>query len=117
MDEIAATELKLFIDNDADLYRQRFIPIIKNLSRKRYNGTYDSQKAIKLFMYLVDDGAKKYSKDFGGHFDKQTRLETARLLRNDFEAEFESGNYYEYKQKYRVALEKKPVKVSSYLRG
>ena len=28
-------ELKLYIDNDSSLYRQRYMPILKNLSRKK----------------------------------------------------------------------------------
>ena len=31
-------ELKLFIDNDASLYRQRYMPILKNLSKKKKKG-------------------------------------------------------------------------------
>ena len=27
-------ELKLYIDNDQDMYRQRYIPLLKNLSKK-----------------------------------------------------------------------------------
>ena len=29
------TELKLYIDNDSSLYRQRYMPILKNLSKKK----------------------------------------------------------------------------------
>ena len=30
--KVEARELKLFIDNDSRLYRQRFLPIMRNLS-------------------------------------------------------------------------------------
>lgn len=40
-DEHAATELKLFVDNDADLYRQRTTPIYRNLVTKMRKGVYD----------------------------------------------------------------------------
>ena len=61
-----ARELKLYIDNDGDLYKQRLIPIVKNIQRKMKSGKYDHKKAPKLWKYLVDDGAKKYAKEFPG---------------------------------------------------
>ena len=61
-----ARELKLYIDNDGDLYKQRLIPIVKNIQRKMKSGKYDHNKAPKLWKYLVDDGAKKYAKEFPG---------------------------------------------------
>ena len=42
-----ARELKIYIDNDTGLYKQRYIPIIKNLS-KIYNGTNISYKHSKF---------------------------------------------------------------------
>lgn len=59
-----ARELKLYIDNDGQLYKQRLIPIVKNIQRKMKSGKYDHKKAPKLWKYLVDDGAKKYQKEF-----------------------------------------------------
>src|SRR2546430_2062306 len=94
-DEIAADELYLFIQNDGDLYRQQFEPIVKNLNRKRAKGEYDSEKAVKLWIYLVDNGARKYIKEFGtpgSHidtvFNRATRLRVATRLRDDYEAEY-----------------------------
>ena len=49
-----AMELKLYIDNDGDLYRQRLVPIVKNIQRKMKSGKYDHSKAPKLWMYLCD---------------------------------------------------------------
>ena len=43
-------ELKLFIDNDASIYRQRYIPILKNLSNKKKQGKYSKGLAKKAFM-------------------------------------------------------------------
>ena len=119
MGEDEARELELFITNDADLYRQRHEPIIANLSKKKYKGVYNHDKAITLMMYLVDDGAKKYFNQFGSSgfldggswnimFDKPTRLMVAKELVDSFETEFGYGNYSGYKQKYLV----KPVRVS-----
>lgn len=100
MDETAARELELYIENDADLYRQQFVPIVKNLMQRRMRGTYDPVKAIRLFMYLMDNGARKYVREFGTHgqkidsmFNRATRLEVARRFRDSFETEAELGNY------------------------
>ena len=40
-----ARELELFTENDADLYRQRIVPIVKNMQRRIAKGDYDSAKA------------------------------------------------------------------------
>ncbi len=108
LDEHAATELKLYIDNDADLYRQRYTPIVKNMTRKKASGKYDRDAAVKGWMYLVDDGAKKYHREFGSGgkwhdmFDKPTREAVAREFRDEFEVEYNLGNYDEYiPKKYR----------------
>ena len=45
-------ELKLYIDNDASIYRQRYMPILKNLSRKKKQGKYRKGLASKAFMYI-----------------------------------------------------------------
>jgi hypothetical protein len=59
------SELKIFIDNDGDLYRQQYTPILKNLTTKLARGVYDKTKAEKIWMYLVENGAKKYTKEYG----------------------------------------------------
>lgn len=99
----AATELKLFIENDADLYRHHGLPILKNLANKAANGEFNREKAIKLYMYLMENGAKKYVKENGGPgdqwheiFNLPTRREAAREFINDFEAEYKTGNYDRY---------------------
>ena len=65
LDSDAVNELDSFIMNDEDLYRRRFMPIISNIRRKMKRGVYDHEKVIKLWMYLVDDAAKKYVSEFG----------------------------------------------------
>ena len=75
-------ELKLYIDNDASLYRQRYMPILKNLSSKKKQGKYRKGLASKAFMYLIDDGAKRYTKSYGGNdrdmFPKRQRKDLAK---------------------------------------
>lgn len=60
-----AYELELFMENDGQLYRQQFIPIIKNIQRKIKSGKYDHSQAPKLWMYYVENGLKKYAKELG----------------------------------------------------
>ncbi len=100
MDDQAATELKLYIDNDADLQRQQGSSILKNLATKKAQGKYKHDLAVKLYGYLVENGAKKYAKEFGSPgqawhqmFPPSTRKEVAEDLTRDFEGEFELGNY------------------------
>jgi len=90
--ESVARELILFIENDGELYHQRTMPIMKNLARKMRKDTYDPMKAVKLWMYLVDDGAKKYTKEMGSPGDvwhemwpRKIRLRVAMDLSEQFE--------------------------------
>jgi hypothetical protein len=92
-DEDSVNELVLYIDNDGDLYRQQTTSIMKNLAKKILKGTYDSTKAVKLWQYLADSGAQKYTKEFGnggktsfGVFTSADRKEVARELAKTFEA-------------------------------
>ena len=82
-------ELKLYIDNDASLYRQRYMPILKNLSKKKKKGQYRKRLASKAFIYLIDDGAKRYVRSYGGNhldvFPKRQR----KSLAKDYVEEFE----------------------------
>ena len=92
-DEHAETELKLYIENDRDLYRQQIVPIIKNVQKKMKADKYDHIKAPKLWMYLVDNGAKKYVKEFVGNikdtFPKDVRQSVAVQFANEYKAEIE----------------------------
>jgi hypothetical protein len=97
MDKHGADELELFIDNDGDLYRQQTTPIIKNLATKMAKGQYDHAKAVKLWGYLMEAGAKKYAKEFGGTwnlmFSVATRKECAERFAKAFEAQWANGEY------------------------
>jgi len=87
IDSDAVNELDTYIMNNETLYRRRFMPIISNIKRKMKRGVYDHEKSIKLWMYLVDDAAKKYVKEFGSveqdvqdMFPKETRLHLASVM-------------------------------------
>lgn len=40
-------ELRTFANNNSDLYRHSFMPVVNNLGKKMDKGTYDSDKATK----------------------------------------------------------------------
>jgi hypothetical protein len=99
-DTHAATELKLYIDNDGDLYRRQTTSILKSLATKKTRGEYKHDLAVKAFGYLVEAGAKKYANEFEPNrrvwhqmFDAPTRKAVAEELAKDFEGEFALGNY------------------------
>ena len=91
VDKHMVTELKLYIENDGDLYKQRLIPIVKNIQKKMKSGKYDHKQAPKLWMYLVTDGAKKYAKEFPGvKFNKQEKEAVAQEFADDYRDELEA---------------------------
>src|SRR3990167_6374029 len=90
-DQHAARELEVFIENDGNLYRQMYTPIIKNLTTKVARGQYDHAKAVKGFMYLVDEGGKRDVNEFHisgtwhETFNTATRRAVAESLAKSFE--------------------------------
>jgi hypothetical protein len=99
-DEAATQELKLYTENDGNIYKSQTTYILKNLATKKVRGTYDREKAVDLFMYLTETGAKKYVKEFGSPrdvwhemFPTSVRREVAAAWRDEFETEYDLGNY------------------------
>ena len=90
-------ELKQYIDNDASLYRQRYMPILKNLSKKKKKGQYRKRLAQKAFMYLIDDGAKRYVRSYGGNardvFPKRQRKQLAKEYVEEFEQIYDDQEF------------------------
>src|SRR5207245_3901161 len=103
VDRIAADELELWIlhgPNAGRLSYQQGIPIIKNLATKKARGIYDHEKAVKLYMYFVEAGARDYNEYHSstvgvGIFNKSTREVVARNLTKMFEEEYALGNYHD----------------------
>lgn len=117
-DESVATELVLFVDNDEDLYRQQFLPIIKNIARKIKRGVYNPQLAVKLWMDLMESGAKKYIKEIGGldedtasswheAFPKNIREMAAKEMSEREYNKIINGEYDTYLDSQGIHLEKK----------
>ena len=99
-DSDAVNELDSYIMNNEELYRRRFMPIITNIKRKMKKGTYDHEKVIKLWMYLVDDAAREYVKEYGSPdqdvkdmFPKETRLKVAQVIADREKENIEKGEY------------------------
>ena len=100
VDSNATNELDLYIMNNEDLYRRRFMPIIQNLRRKITKNTYDHEKAKNLWQYLIDDAAKEYVREFGTQgedvkdmFPRETRVRVAEIIAD---REFENLKQGEY---------------------
>ena len=93
---IEARELELFTENDRALART-FTAIYKKLINKQATGKYSKTKAIQEFKYVVEEGAKRYVKEFGGTWFKMfppaVRKEVAAAFRDCFEAEAALGNF------------------------
>jgi len=100
IDSDAVNELDTYIMNNEDLYRRRFMPIISNIKKKIKKNVYDHEMAQKLWMYLVDDAAKEYVKEFGSTqddiatmFPKETRQQVARVISDRELENIKQGEY------------------------
>lgn len=112
IDDQAATELELYINNTAELYPQ-LSSIHKNLATKKARKQYKHDLAVKAFGYVVEAGAKRYVQEFGGvwhqMFPVPTRKAVAEELARTFESEEALGNYrHLLPKKYQTA--EKPSK-------
>jgi hypothetical protein len=95
-----ARELKLYLDNDRELYERLMRDYYGNLVKKLAAGRYNRALSPKLFMYFVEVAARSYCRDhcssereWSQVFDKATRMEVAEELADDFEADIrESGD-------------------------
>ena len=99
-DESVADELRMFIDNDGQLYRGMTTSIHKALVTRKARGQYDKTKAQKAFLNLATAGAKKYAKDVGNDprgwhtmFSMNVRKIVAKEMEDFFRGEMELGNY------------------------
>lgn len=103
VDEQAATELVLYIENTSELSldgpRGQGRSVLLNALRKWRKGTYDEEKAVKLFEYLAEAGAKQYAQEMGNKrtwatmFNVPTRTAAARQLEESFRSGAEQGEY------------------------
>jgi len=103
-DEHAAQELVMFIENTSDLSPDgpsgQGRSVLLNALRKWRKGTYDPARAVTLFGYLVESGAKRYAKEFSSSprewstmFTPATRREAAGQLEASFRNSVKNGEY------------------------
>lgn len=94
-----AEKLKIFADNNKDLYDRSAVPVMQNLTRKFKKGIYDHELAKKLWKYHSDRAAKAYGKEHGNDgfaiFSPAIRKEVAAEFADDFQVELEDGNFHE----------------------
>ena len=68
-----ATELTLFVENEALLYPQ-IKAVVSNLQKKYKKGIFEEQKAIKAFYHVANRGAMLYCQRFGSWSDKYYKM-------------------------------------------
>ena len=92
-------ELVIFATNDGNLYRQRIMPVIKNLALKKAKRSYDPEKSLILWKYVADDAARRYSVEFStgkdsfNIFSPASRREAAKELAEYYQEEID--DYFE----------------------
>lgn len=102
VDEEAAEELLLYLQNDARFWgpRSQGEAIERNYARKWQRGTFDEARAADGYMHVLKAAAQQYTKEFGSPgqrwhdmFNVATRKAAARELVEQFVAEAELGNF------------------------
>jgi hypothetical protein len=95
VDPVAARELELYIENEANLVgpgNSLGANIMRMLAGRIVRGTYDSTKAWKAWVPLTTEGAKRYKREIGSlNASKATRDAVATRLSEAFESEVRSG--------------------------
>ena len=102
-DEIAAGELVIYAENDADIYRRHYLPVALNLQKHFKRGEFDLERAAyALERYWVMPAAKRYHLQHCDRqqrwfqvFDKPTRQMAAEMEAKSLLAEFELGNFFD----------------------
>lgn len=94
------SELRIFTDNEADLYSRMVMPIVKTMKKRLDAKTYDANLGIRPFLKVVDEAAKRYvaahcSKGDKYHevFSLAVRTEVANQMQTYFLDEIKEGNY------------------------
>jgi len=89
VDKPMAWELYLFIENDGQLYRSQTQSIIHNYAIRKIKGIYDAKRAITGWLNLVENGIRKYKKEFPGYYNigKETKILVAKHLANAYAEE------------------------------
>lgn len=90
-DYVAAGELKLYIDNDRETYEKGRM-YRTALAKRMEKGTFNLALAAKGFGWIVEEGAKRYTKEFGGTwhsmFSPATRAVVAKEMAQEWYEEY-----------------------------
>ena len=96
----AVNELDLYINNNEDLYRKKFMPLVHNLNRDLKANRYNHENAVKHWNLLINDAARDYVNEFGNPgedvkdmFTQDSRAKVAQVLAD---REFENMKAGEY---------------------
>jgi len=96
------TDLVLYGDNERSLYKNSAVPVMKNLEKKFKNGTYDHEKAKKLWGYHADRVAQQYHKNHNyknipwhKNISKEVRNKAANSWADTHKKEMELGNFHD----------------------
>lgn len=99
VDMVAATELRLYADNDHDTYKRWLLPTYQNYERKYRRGVFDYDLAVQgMARNVLAMAARKYHAEFGGSsrwqdtFPVGVRIQAATELVDYLVAELELGN-------------------------
>lgn len=89
----ADDELELYIHNDGDMYRQHTRPLHQRLALAKANGTFDRLRALKAFDAIVNEGAKRYKREWpDASFSIADKKAAASEMLRYFEVEHKLGN-------------------------
>ena len=96
----AVNELDLYINNNEDLYRKRFMPLVHNLNSNLKANRYNHENAVKQWNLLVNDAAREYVKEFGkpgedvkDMFAQDSRTKVAQVLADRELENMKAGEY------------------------
>jgi len=96
----AVNELDLYINNNEDLYRKRFMPLVHNLNSNLKANRYNHENAVKQWNLLVNDAAREYVKEFGkpgedvkDMFAQDSRAKVAQVLADRELENMKAGEY------------------------
>ena len=96
VDQHAARELTLWLENTDYLIHSQFMPCIRYLQKKQEKGIYDPEKAVKRWMIALEQAAKDYNRIHGTWgtrwydlFSVATREHAARELEAEYRDELD----------------------------
>lgn len=95
-------ELKMYIDNESEIYFKHTLPTLRMINKHYKKGNGNIEKAVKaLERYVVQVAARKYLKEFCSSsasmrsvFPKGDRLTVALDLFYDYQERRNSGDYF-----------------------